>query len=171
MVAGQPAACLLVAFYGKSAAEWGARTTSAVILIRRGRGEPVPTESENEHMTNERAVSERVDDEACVAFLAEMVRHRSYSGTEGERCLAEFMVESMRGLGLEAALQPVAGERANAIGRLRGRGEGPSRGCVSRKARSRRVATLLEKTERNTISFMVFRFVGSSVIWQKLSKP
>ncbi|MEP6702320.1 MAG: M20/M25/M40 family metallo-hydrolase, partial [Betaproteobacteria bacterium] len=55
-----------------------------------------------------------------------MVRHQSYTETEGERKLAAFMVERMRELGLDAQLQPVIGERVNAIGRLKGAGGGNS---------------------------------------------
>ncbi|MCC6468644.1 MAG: M20/M25/M40 family metallo-hydrolase [Alphaproteobacteria bacterium] len=68
----------------------------------------------------------RIDDKACLDFLAQMVRHKSYSQTEGERKLAAFMAEKMKALGLEAELQPVEGERVNAIGRLRGTGGGKS---------------------------------------------
>ena len=69
---------------------------------------------------------DRVDDKACLEFLAAMARHKSYSQTPGERVLAEFMAEQMRALGLEAELTPVEGERVNAIGRLRGAGGGSS---------------------------------------------
>jgi acetylornithine deacetylase len=69
---------------------------------------------------------DRVDDEACIAFLARMAQHKSYTETEGERRLAGFMRDSMRALGLEASLQPVVDERVNAIGRLRGAGGGKS---------------------------------------------
>lgn len=68
----------------------------------------------------------RVDERACLAFLAEMVRHRSHSQTPGERRLVEFMAERMRALGLEAELQPVEDDRVNAIGRWRGAGGGSS---------------------------------------------
>jgi len=68
----------------------------------------------------------KIDERASLDFLAEMVRHKSYSETEGERVLARFMVERMRGLGLEADTQPVEGERVNAIGRWRGTGGGHS---------------------------------------------
>ena len=69
----------------------------------------------------------RVDEKASLDFLARMVRHRSYSQSEGERKLAEFMAESMRAIGLDAELQPVdEGERVNAIGRWRGTGGGRS---------------------------------------------
>ncbi len=68
----------------------------------------------------------RIDERASLDFLAEMVRHRSHSQTEGERKLAEFMAAAMTKLGLEAELTPVEGERVNAIGRWRGAGGGCS---------------------------------------------
>ncbi|MCC7046590.1 MAG: M20/M25/M40 family metallo-hydrolase [Alphaproteobacteria bacterium] len=68
----------------------------------------------------------RIDDKACLDFLAQMIRHKSYSQTEGERKLAAFMAEKMKALGLEAELQPVEGERVNAIGRWKGKGGGKS---------------------------------------------
>lgn len=68
----------------------------------------------------------RIDEKACLDFLAEMVRCKSYSESDGERALAEFMVEHMRRIGLEAELQPVEGTRVNAIGRWKGTGGGKS---------------------------------------------
>jgi acetylornithine deacetylase len=68
----------------------------------------------------------RVDERACLDFLSQMVRHKSYSETEGERVLARFMADQMRTIGLEAELTPVEGERVNAIGRWRGTGGGKS---------------------------------------------
>jgi acetylornithine deacetylase len=70
------------------------------------------------------AILTRVDRSYCLDFLARMVRHKSYSQTKGERALAQFMVEQMRRLGLEADLQPVEGDRVNAIGRWKGAGSG-----------------------------------------------
>jgi acetylornithine deacetylase len=73
------------------------------------------------------ALLARVDEKACLDFVSRMVRHKSYSETEGERELAGFMAEQMRGIGLEAELQPVGeGGRVNAIGRLKGAGGGKS---------------------------------------------
>ena len=72
------------------------------------------------------AVLAHLDEKACLDFLSAMVRHKSYSQTEGERKLAEFMADSMRGLGLEAELTPVEGTRVNAIGRWKGTGGGKS---------------------------------------------
>jgi acetylornithine deacetylase len=68
----------------------------------------------------------RLDTRYCLDFLSRMVQHKSYSQTEGERVLAGWMAEQMRGLGLDAELTLVEGERVNAIGRLRGSGGGKS---------------------------------------------
>lgn len=72
------------------------------------------------------AVLARLDERASLGFLAEMVRHKSYSQTDGERKLAEFMAGRMGSLGLDAGLQPVEGSRVNAIGTWRGSGGGKS---------------------------------------------
>lgn len=72
------------------------------------------------------ALLARLDEKRALAFLSDMVRHKSYTQTEGERRLAGFMADQMRALGLEAELQPVSGERVNAIGRWRGTGGGKS---------------------------------------------
>ena len=72
------------------------------------------------------ALLARLDEPAALAFLARMVRHKSYSQTPGERALAAFMADEMGKLGLEAGLQPVEGERVNAIGTWRGTGGGRS---------------------------------------------
>ncbi|MCL4188754.1 MAG: M20/M25/M40 family metallo-hydrolase [Rhodobacteraceae bacterium] len=77
-------------------------------------------------MTEPLAIARGLDERACLDTLAEMIRHRSYSETAGERVLAARMVEIMAGLGLEAYLQPVEGERVNAIGVWRGTGGGRS---------------------------------------------
>lgn len=73
-----------------------------------------------------RKLIESVDREQSLDFLAQMVRFKSYSNTPGELELARFMVDSMRGLGLDSELQQVEGERRNAIGRWRGSGGGKS---------------------------------------------
>lgn len=67
-----------------------------------------------------------IDEKACLSVLSEMVQHKSYSETPGERKLAERMVEIMGAMGLEAYLQPVAGARVNAIGVWKGTGGGKS---------------------------------------------
>ena len=77
-------------------------------------------------MADRQKLIRSVDERASLAFLSRMVQFKSYSNTPGETELAEFMVESMRALGLEAELQPVEGARRNAIGRLRGGGGGKS---------------------------------------------
>jgi acetylornithine deacetylase len=69
---------------------------------------------------------ERIDERKALDLLAEMVRFKSYSGTPGENELAQFMVERMRVLGLEAELRPVEAGRHNAIGTLAGAGGGRS---------------------------------------------
>ena len=69
---------------------------------------------------------ESVDRDRSLDFLSRMVRFKTYSNTPGELELARFMVEAMRRLGLEAELQPVEGERCNAIGRWHGAGGGKS---------------------------------------------
>ena len=67
-----------------------------------------------------------IDRHSCLEFLTEMIRHQSYSETPGERRLAEWMVAEMEKLGLEARLQPVEGDRVNAVGIWRGTGGGKS---------------------------------------------
>src|SRR5258707_9476089 len=68
----------------------------------------------------------RIDRQYCLDFLSRMVQHKSYTQTDGEKALAGWMAEQMRGLGLEAELTPVPGDRVNAIGRLPGTGGGKS---------------------------------------------
>ncbi len=72
------------------------------------------------------SLARAIDEQACLDTLSEMVRHKSHSETEGERVLAERMVEIMSEMGLDAYLQPVEGERVNAIGIWRGTGGGNS---------------------------------------------
>ena len=72
------------------------------------------------------ALLARLDERQALDFLSEMVRHKSYTETEGERQLAAWMVDRMRELGLDAELQPVVNDRVNAIGRLKGKGGGHS---------------------------------------------
>ena len=74
----------------------------------------------------ERDVLETVDGERCLAFLSELVRRRSASGSPGEARLARLLVERMAAIGLDAAVQPVGKRRANAIGTWRGSGGGRS---------------------------------------------
>lgn len=76
-------------------------------------------------MTPEK-ILQHVDEDACLARLAEMVQHKSYTETEGERALSDRMHEIMQGLGLQSELQPVEGQRVNAIGTLKGTGGGSS---------------------------------------------
>lgn len=77
-------------------------------------------------MTDPLTLAKSIDEKACLDLLSEMVRHKSYSETDGERALASRMVEIMRECGLEAELTPVDGGRVNAIGRWKGTGGGNS---------------------------------------------
>jgi acetylornithine deacetylase len=78
-------------------------------------------------MPDEQDIVALVDEEESIDFLAQMVRHKSYSETEGERALAEFMGDAMTTeLGIDATLQPVVDKRVNAIGTLVGSGGGKS---------------------------------------------
>ncbi|SDR42363.1 acetylornithine deacetylase [Rhizobiales bacterium GAS113] len=81
--------------------------------------------TQSQHLTRKELLA-RIDERASLDFLSRMARHKSYSETEGERVLANFMAEEMKTLGLETELSPVEGERVNAIGRLRGVGGGKS---------------------------------------------
>ena len=67
-----------------------------------------------------------IDTGEALDFLAAMIRFKSYSGEPGETELARFMVENMQALNLDAGLQPVEGDRYNAIGALKGSGGGKS---------------------------------------------
>lgn len=77
-------------------------------------------------MTTALDLARNLDEAACLRVVADMVRHKSYSETPGERVLAEHMVAVMTEMGLEAELRPVEGDRVNAIGRWRGTGGGKS---------------------------------------------
>ncbi len=77
-------------------------------------------------MTRALQLARSIDEARCLEIVADMVRHKSFSATEGERALAVHMVERMREIGLEADLQLVEGDRVNAIGRWRGTGGGRS---------------------------------------------
>ena len=46
----------------------------------------------------------RIDAKSCLDFVSMMARHKSYSETEGERVLANFMAQEMKKLGLETEL-------------------------------------------------------------------
>lgn len=71
-------------------------------------------------------ILEHIDEQACLDELAEMVRVKSYTQTEGERRLAELMHKKMTALGLQASLLPVESDRVEAVGTLEGTGGGAS---------------------------------------------
>lgn len=75
---------------------------------------------------NKDAILAKLDRKFCLDFLSKMVQHKSYSQSDGERALARWMAEQLRGIGLEGELQTVEGERVNAIGRWKGVGGGKS---------------------------------------------
>ena len=72
------------------------------------------------------AILARIDRDACLRELAELVQAKSYTETDGERHLAVLMRDKMTALGLDAELLPVEGERVDAVGRLHGSGGGAS---------------------------------------------
>jgi acetylornithine deacetylase len=72
------------------------------------------------------ALLARIDDQDCLATLAAMARHKSYSQTEGEKILVTDMARQMRDLGLVTELTQVPGDRLNAVGRWPGTGGGHS---------------------------------------------
>ncbi|MCC7281609.1 MAG: M20/M25/M40 family metallo-hydrolase [Acetobacteraceae bacterium] len=77
-------------------------------------------------MTDVLSLARNLDAKSCLAIAADMVRHKSYSETPGERVLAEHMHNEMQKLGLQSVLLPVEGTRVNAIGTWRGTGGGKS---------------------------------------------
>jgi acetylornithine deacetylase/succinyl-diaminopimelate desuccinylase-like protein len=64
-----------------------------------------------------------IDDDACARLLMDMVNISSPTGDE--RALAQMAVATMKARGLDAFYQEIDEHRGNAIGRLRGSGEGP----------------------------------------------
>lgn len=77
-------------------------------------------------MDDPRRLVDAVDGPAALDFLTKMINFKSYSGEPGEAELARFMVSAMESIGLEAELSPVPEERFNAIGTLKGAGNGKS---------------------------------------------
>ncbi len=72
------------------------------------------------------ALLQSIDEAACIDFLASMIRHKSYTQTEGELRLVEYMCKAMKDIGLDAAMTPVEAGRFNAIGTWKGQGGGKS---------------------------------------------
>ena len=77
-------------------------------------------------MTDALSLAHNINEKACLQTLSKMVQQKSHSETEGERVLAENMIQIMRQMGLESYAQPVEGDRINAIGIWRGTGGGES---------------------------------------------
>ncbi|MEI4472360.1 M20 family metallopeptidase [Frigidibacter sp. MR17.24] len=73
------------------------------------------------------ALMASVDDKACLDFVSMMVRHKTYSETEGETVMVRRMVEEMRAIGIDADVHGFGDKgRSNAIGTLKGTGGGRS---------------------------------------------
>jgi acetylornithine deacetylase len=68
----------------------------------------------------------QLDRHACLDTLSDLVRHKSYTETSGERALVEHVARQLASLGLETELMPVERDRVNAVGRWRGAGSGAS---------------------------------------------
>jgi succinyl-diaminopimelate desuccinylase len=82
---------------------------------------PKPPEAERQALAG-RACAE-IDDERLAELCLEMTAIPSPTGEELE--LATYLARRLRSAGLEGTVQPVDGRQANAIGRLRGSGDGP----------------------------------------------
>ena len=65
-----------------------------------------------------------IDRDLVIELTRELVRIPSVNPPGDEQPAAEFLAERMRELGLQAEVQELEPDRANAIGRLPGRGEG-----------------------------------------------
>jgi acetylornithine deacetylase/succinyl-diaminopimelate desuccinylase-like protein len=82
---------------------------------------PAPLERERRSLA-ERACAE-IDPERLAELCLEMTAIPSPTGEE--LALASYLAERLRAAGLEGTVQLVDGRQANAIGRLRGSGDGP----------------------------------------------
>ena len=69
-------------------------------------------------------VVEAVDVDELVRLTQELVRIRSYTGSQGEGDVARFLDEHLRELGLESRLLPVDEGRFDVIAHRRGSGGG-----------------------------------------------
>ena len=64
-------------------------------------------------MSVEHFLLKRVDEQRCIDFLEQMIRHKSYSETDGERELAVFMQGAMQGLPRRVDLRSTVTRRFN----------------------------------------------------------
>src|SRR5499426_2448223 len=83
---------------------------------------PVPL-SREQRVWLEQAVS-RIDEERMRAFNCAITSIHSPTGEE--RTASEWMVQQMRGIGIDALYQPLDERSGNAVGQLKGTGGGPS---------------------------------------------
>jgi acetylornithine deacetylase/succinyl-diaminopimelate desuccinylase-like protein len=65
----------------------------------------------------------QIDDERLANLDLALTRIPSPTGEE--RAVAEYLVQELKGIGLEGRYQPIDEQQGNAVGRLRGSGEGP----------------------------------------------
>lgn len=74
-----------------------------------------------------KALLDSLDEKACLDFVSMMVKHKTYSETEGEKRLTDRMAAEMEALGIEATVRPFGDKgRANAVGVWQGTGGGKS---------------------------------------------
>lgn len=74
-----------------------------------------------------KALLDGVDEKAALDFVSMMVKHKTYSETEGETVLVRRMVAEMDAIGIDAHVHEFGDKgRSNAIGTLRGSGGGRS---------------------------------------------
>jgi succinyl-diaminopimelate desuccinylase len=82
---------------------------------------PEPLEAERQALV-ERALGE-IDTERLAELCLEMTAIPSPTGEELD--LATYLARRLRSAGVEGSVQPIDGRQANAVGRLRGSGDGP----------------------------------------------
>lgn len=76
---------------------------------------------------NRKSLLDSIDKQACLDFVSMMVKHKTYSETEGETVMVKRMVEEMNALGIDAFVHSFGDKgRCNAIGTLKGTGGGRS---------------------------------------------
>ena len=83
---------------------------------------PVPLSREQRDWLEQ--IVSRIDEERMRAFNCAITSIHSPTGEE--RAASEWMVQQMRGLGIDAFYQPLDERSGNAVGQLKGTGGGPS---------------------------------------------
>ncbi|KAK6075080.1 diaminopropionate ammonia-lyase [Seiridium cupressi] len=78
-----------------------------------------------------------IDREKCLSFLSSLIQIKSYSQTDGELAVTNYIAEHMRSIGLDTEIVPFDdGKRQNAVGIWRAREDHGERRASSRKAKS-----------------------------------